>query len=156
MSENINIGIGEEARAEIAGGLKRLLADTYTLYLKTHNYHWNVTGPRFRDLHLLWEEQYTELAVAVDDVAERIRTLGHPAPGTYREFAGLTSIDEPETVPDAEGMLRDLLAAQEAVVRTARDVLPPAQDAGDESSASLIADRMVVHEKAAWMLRSLL
>ena len=156
MSENINIGIGEAARAEIAAGLKRLLADTYTLYLKTHNYHWNVTGPRFRDLHLLWEEQYTELAVAVDDVAERIRTLGHPAPGTYREFAGLTSIEEPKATPDAEGMLRDLIAAQEAVVRTAREILPPAQDAGDESSASLVADRMVVHEKAAWMLRSLL
>jgi len=156
MGTAINIGIDEEARAEIAGGLKRLLADTYTLYLKTHNYHWNVTGPRFRDLHLLWEEQYTELAVAVDDVAERIRTLGHPAPGTYREFASLTSIEEPVTVPDAEGMLRDLVAAQESVVRTAREILPAAQDAGDESSASLIADRMVVHEKAAWMLRSLL
>ena len=156
MSDKINIGINDEARAEIAAGLKRLLADTYTLYLKTHNYHWNVTGPRFRDLHLLWEEQYTELAVAVDDVAERIRTLGHPAPGTYREFASLTRIREPETVPDAEGMLRDLVSAQESVVRTAREILPPAQDAGDESSASLIADRMVVHEKAAWMLRSLL
>ncbi len=156
MSENINIGIDDAARADIASGLKRLLADTYTLYLKTHNYHWNVTGPRFRDLHLLWEEQYTELAVAVDDVAERIRTLGHPAPGTYREFAELTSIDEPDAVLDAEGMLRDLIAAQETVVRTAREILPPAQDAGDESSASLIADRMVVHEKAAWMLRSLL
>ena len=162
MSDNIsiinsiNIGIDDAARAEIAGGLKRLLADTYTLYLMTHNYHWNVTGPRFRDLHLLWEEQYTELAVAVDDVAERIRTLGHPAPGTYREFASLTSIDEPAAVPDAEGMLRDLITAQETVVRTAREILPPAQDAGDESSASLIADRMVVHEKAAWMLRSLL
>ena len=156
MSDNINIGIDDKARAEIASGLKRLLADTYTLYLKTHNYHWNVTGPRFRDLHLLWEEQYTELAVAVDDVAERIRTLGHPAPGTYREFAGLTSIDEPEGVPDAEAMLKDLIAAQESVVRTAREILPPAQSVGDESSASLIADRMVVHEKAAWMLRSLL
>ena len=156
MSENINIGIDDAARADIASGLERLLADTYTLYLKTHNYHWNVTGPRFRDLHLLWEEQYTELAVAVDDVAERIRTLGHPAPGTYREFAELTSIDEPDAVLDAEGMLRDLIAAQETVVRTAREILPPAQDAGDESSASLIADRMVVHEKAAWMLRSLL
>ena len=156
MSDNINIGIDDEARAKIAAGLKRLLADTYTLYLKTHNYHWNVTGPRFRDLHLLWEEQYTELAVAVDDVAERIRTLGHPAPGTYREFAGLTSIDETEGVPGAEGMLCDLITAQESVVRTAREILPPAQDAGDESSASLIADRMVVHEKAAWMLRSLL
>ncbi len=156
MSDKIDIGINDEARAEIAAGLKRLLADTYTLYLKTHNYHWNVTGPRFRDLHLLWEEQYTELAVAVDDVAERIRTLGHPAPGTYREFASLTSIHEPETVPDAEGMLRDLVSAQESVVRTAREILPPAQGAGDESSASLIADRMVVHEKAAWMLRSLL
>ena len=156
MSNKINIGIDDEARAAIAAGLKRLLADTYTLYLKTHNYHWNVTGPRFRDLHLLWEEQYTELAVAVDDVAERIRTLGHPAPGTYREFAGLTSIAEPDNVLDAEGMLRDLVEAQEAVVRTAREILPPAQGAGDESSASLIADRMVVHEKAAWMLRSLL
>ena len=156
MNEAIDIGIGEQDRAAIASGLARLLADTYTLYLKTHNYHWNVTGPRFRDLHLLWEEQYTELATAVDDIAERIRTLGHPAPGTYREFAGLTRIEEREGALDAEAMLRDLLGAQEAVVRTAREILPPAQAAGDESSASLIADRMLVHEKAAWMLRSLL
>ncbi|MEM1432671.1 MAG: Dps family protein [Pseudomonadota bacterium] len=152
----INLGITSEAREQIAEGLSRLLADSYTLYLKTHNFHWNVTGPRFRDLHLLFEEQYTELATAVDDIAERVRTLGFPAPGTYRQFSALTSIDEPEDVPPAETMLAALAADQEAVVRTARAVLPLAQEAQDESSASLIADRMAVHEKAAWMLRSLL
>jgi starvation-inducible DNA-binding protein len=151
----INIGISDEARNRIAGGLSRLLADSYSLYLKTHYYHWNVTGPRFRDLHLLFEEQYTELATAVDEIAERVRTLGYQAPGTYAAFAKLTQIDEDTDVPDAETMLRNLVTAQETLVRTAREVLPSAQEADDESSASLIADRMVVHEKAAWMLRSL-
>ena len=152
----INIGIDDDARKRIADGLSRLLADSYSLYLKTHYYHWNVTGPRFRDLHLLFEEQYTELATAVDEVAERIRTLGYQAPGTYRAFASLTQIAEDNGVPDAEAMLRNLVDAQETLVRTAREVLPAAQDADDESSASLLADRMVVHEKAAWMLRSLI
>jgi starvation-inducible DNA-binding protein len=154
--KNIDIGIDSGDRQKIASGLGRLLADTYTLYLKTHNYHWNVTGPRFRELHLMFEEQYTELAVAVDDVAERIRTLGFPAPGTYREFAGLTAIEEVAGVPAAEDMVRDLVTAQETVVRTCREILPAAQAANDESTASLVADRMVIHEKTAWMLRSLL
>ncbi|MGI9326916.1 MAG: Dps family protein [Pseudomonadales bacterium] len=159
MSDNvpsINIGINDEARAQIAAGLSRLLADSYTLYLKTHNYHWNVTGPRFRDLHLLFEEQYTELAAAVDLIAERIRTLGVKAPGSYSAFARLTQIQEEDDIPSAEQMLQNLVVAQETLVRTAREVLPTAQDADDESSTSLIADRMVVHEKSAWMLRSLI
>jgi starvation-inducible DNA-binding protein len=151
----INIGIETRDCKAIAEGLSRLLADTYTLYLKTHNYHWNVTGPRFRDLHLLFEEQYTELATAVDEIAERIRTLGYPAPGSYREFGRLTSIEEETGVPAAEQMVRELVIAQETVVRTCREVLPLAQQADDESTASLVADRMMVHEKSAWMLRSL-
>lgn len=156
FEQPINLGISTEDREQIADGLSRLLADSYTLYLKTHNFHWNVTGPRFRDLHLLFEEQYTELATAVDEIAERIRTLGSPAPGTYRQFSALTTIEEPDGVPAAEAMLSALVTDHEAVVRTARAVLPLAQQAADESSASLIADRMVVHEKSAWMLRSLL
>lgn len=152
----INIGLEDADREQIANGLCRLLADTYSLYLKTHSYHWNVTGPRFRDLHLLFEEQYTGLAAAVDAVAERIRTLGHPAPGTFREFQQLTSIDEVAGSPAAEEMLRDLVTANEIVVRTCRQALPAAQQAGDESTVGLLADRLAVHEKAAWMLRSLL
>jgi starvation-inducible DNA-binding protein len=152
----INIGIDSNDRQKIAAGLTRLLADTYTLYLKTHSYHWNVTGPRFRDLHLLFEEQYTELAMAVDAIAERIRTLGYPAPGTFREFLDLTTIEEVPGAPAAEDMLRDLVTAQEIVVRTCRETLPAAQQAGDESTVGLVADRMAIHEKAAWMLRSLL
>lgn len=155
-AKDINIGIDSDDRQQIAGGLTRLLADTYTLYLKTHSYHWNVTGPRFRDLHLLFEEQYTELATAVDDIAERIRTLGYPAPGTFREFLELTAIEEIAGAPEAEDMLRDLVVAQEILVRTCREILPTAQQADDESTASLVADRMATHEKAAWMLRSLL
>lgn len=155
-AKEINIGIEQQDRKQIAGGLTRLLADTYTLYLKTHSYHWNVTGPRFRDLHLMFEEQYTELAAAVDDIAERIRTLGYPAPGTFREFLELTTIEEVPGAPDAEDMVKDLVTAQEIVVRTCREILPATQDANDESTASLVADRMATHEKAAWMLRSLL
>ncbi|MGH1440715.1 MAG: Dps family protein [Cellvibrionaceae bacterium] len=151
----IDIGIDEKERKVIAEGLGQLLADTYTLYLKTHNFHWNIVGPRFRELHLMFEEQYTELAVAVDDVAERIRTLGFPAPGTYRQYAELSSIKETEGVPSADEMIRILTEDNEAVVRTARRILPSAQDVGDESTASLISDRMVVHEKTAWMIRSL-
>jgi starvation-inducible DNA-binding protein len=155
-ASDINIGIDSDDRQKIAGGLTRLLADTYTLYLKTHSYHWNVTGPRFRDLHLLFEEQYTELAAAVDAIAERIRTLGYPAPGTFREFLALTAIEEVPGAPAAEDMLHDLVTAQEIVVRTSRETLPAAQQAGDESTVGLVADRMAIHEKAAWMLRSLL
>ena len=153
---HIDIGIDEKERKIIAEGLGQLLADTYTLYLKTHNFHWNVVGPRFRELHLMFEEQYTELATAVDDIAERIRTLGFPAPGTYSQYANLSAIKETTGVPAAEAMIRILTEDNETVVRTARRILPLAQDADDESTASLIADRMVIHEKTAWMIRSLL
>ncbi|MEQ8859807.1 MAG: Dps family protein [Pseudomonadales bacterium] len=155
-AKDINIGIDQDDREQIASGLIRLLADTYTLYLKTHSYHWNVTGPRFRDLHLLFEEQYTELAQAVDDIAERVRTLGYPAPGTFREYLELTTIEEVPGAPAAEAMVSDLVTAQEIVVRTCREILPSAQKAGDESTVGLVAERMATHEKAAWMLRSLL
>jgi starvation-inducible DNA-binding protein len=151
----INIGINEQDRIEIANGLKHLLADSYTLYLQTHNFHWNVSGPRFRDLHLMFEEHYTELATAVDEIAERIRTLGVAAPGTYKAFSELSSIDEVDGVPDAETMVEILTASHEQLVRTARKVLKTAQDADDESSAALVSDRMRVHEKTAWMLRAL-
>jgi len=156
MKASIDIGIDAPQRERIADGLATLLADSYTLYLKAHNYHWNVTGPRFRELHAAFEEQYTELALAVDAIAERIRSLGAPAPGTYRDFGARTSIREADGVPTAEAMIRDLLAGHETVVRTARAVLPLAQQAGDESSVNLLTDRMAVHEKTAWMLRSMI
>jgi starvation-inducible DNA-binding protein len=156
MSTNIDIGIKEADRAKIAQGLSRLLADTYTLYLKTHNFHWNVTGPMFQTLHLMFETQYNELALAVDLIAERIRALGHPAPGTYAEFSKLASIKEPKGVPSAEDMIRELVAGQEAVVKTARSVFPLVDKVNDEPSADLLTQRMQVHEKTAWMLRSLL
>ena len=152
----IDIGIPANDREAIAGGLARVLADSYTLYLKTHNYHWNVTGPLFNTLHLMFEAQYTELAQAVDEIAERIRALGYPAPGSFREYAGLTSIEEDTNAPDAETMTRRLVAGQEAVVRTARQVFPLAAEAHDEPTADLLTQRMQVHEKNAWMLRSLL
>jgi len=154
--ESMNIGIDPQQRAEIAQGLKHLLADSYTLYLQTHNFHWNVTGPQFRELHLLFEEHYTELAVAVDDIAERIRTLGVNAPGTYKEFAELSSIKDVDGVPSAQEMIETVTASHEQVVRTCREVLKKAQEADDESSAALISDRMRIHEKTAWMLRALL
>lgn len=152
----IDIGIGEAERKRIADGISHLLADTYTLYLKTHNFHWNVTGPMFNTLHLMFEEQYTELAQAIDAIAERIRALGFPAPGTYRQFAELSSIEEAEGVPDAQEMIRQLVQGQEAVVRTARKVLPVAAEVNDEPTVDLLTQRMQVHEKNAWMLRSLL
>ena len=152
----INIGINDSDRKEIAAGLSRLLADTYTLYLKTHNFHWNVTGPMFQTLHLMFETQYTELALAVDLIAERIRALGHPAPGTYAEFAKLSSIKEEPGVPHAEVMIRQLVEGQEAVVRTARSIFPMVEKAGDEPTADLLTQRMQTHEKTAWMLRSLI
>jgi len=152
----IDIGISPEQRKQIADGLSRLLADSYTLYLKTHNYHWNVTGPMFNTLHLMFEQQYTELATAVDEIAERIRALGVPAPGSYKAFAKLTSIEEEEQVPDAETMIRQLVLGQEAVVRTARELFPLVEDASDEPTADLLTQRMQVHEKTAWMLRSML
>jgi starvation-inducible DNA-binding protein len=152
----INTGIDEKSREEIAQGLSHLLADTYSLYLKTHYFHWNVTGPMFQTLHLMFETQYTELALAVDLVAERIRALGFPAPGTYSEFARLSSIGETAGVPKAEEMIRLLVEGQEAVVRTARSIFPAADRANDEPTADLLTQRMQVHEKTAWMLRSLL
>ena len=155
-SMTIDIGISESNRAAIAAGLSKLLADSYTLYLKTHNYHWNVTGPMFNTLHLMFEAQYTELALAVDLIAERIRALGHPAPGSYKAYAELTDIPEEEGTPSAEEMIRRLVAGQETVVRTARSVFPLVDEAHDEPSADLLTQRMQVHEKNAWMLRSLL
>ena len=151
----IDIGISEQDRESIAGGLKHLLADSYTLYLQTHNFHWNVTGPQFRELHLMFEEHYTELAVAVDDIAERIRTLGVAAPGTYRAFAELSAVEEVDGVPEAGEMVSVLTRAHEQVVKTCRDVLRKAQEADDESTAALVSDRMRVHEKTAWMLRAM-
>jgi starvation-inducible DNA-binding protein len=153
---NIDIGIDDADRHEITEGLSRLLADSYTLYLKTHNYHWNVTGPMFQTLHLMFETQYTELALAVDLIAERIRALGAPAPGTYREFASMSSIDEDTDSPNATEMIRRLVDGQHAVARTARTVFPVADRAGDQPTADLLTQRLQVHEKTAWMLRSLL
>jgi starvation-inducible DNA-binding protein len=152
----IDIGINETDRNQIAEGLKNLLADSYTLYLQTHNFHWNVTGPQFRELHLMFEEHYTELAVAVDDIAERIRTLGFAAPGTYKEFAKLSAIEEVDGVPASEDMVKILLQGHQQVVKTCRDALKLAQDSDDESSAALVSDRMREHEKTAWMLRATL
>lgn len=152
----INIGISEKDRKKIADGLGRMLADSYTLYLKTHNYHWNVTGPMFQTLHLMFMTQYNEIWMAVDMVAERIRALGYPAPGTYKEFAALTSIEDSKGTINAKEMIRQLVAGQEAVVRTARAVLPIAEKAGDQPTVDLLSARMQVHEQNAWMLRSLL
>lgn len=153
---SVNIGISDKDRKKIAEGLCKLLADTYTLYLKTHNFHWNVTGPMFNTLHLMFETQYNELALAVDAIAERIRALGYPAPGTYKEYAKLSSIAEEEGVPEATEMIRKLVEGQEAVVRTARSLFPAIDAAGDEPSADLLTQRMQTHEKTAWMLRSML
>jgi starvation-inducible DNA-binding protein len=152
----IDIGIKDPDRKAIAEGLSRLLADTYTLYLKTHNFHWNVTGPMFQTLHLMFEQQYNELALAVDLIAERIRALGHPAPGTYADFAKLSSIKETPGVPKAPDMIKRLVEGQEAVVRTARSIFPLVDEVNDESTADLLTQRMQLHEKTAWMLRSLL
>ena len=156
-STAIDIGISAKDRAAIADGLSRLLADTYTLYLTTHNFHWNVTGPMFNTLHAMFMGQYTELWNAVDPVAERIRSLGHPAPGSYAAFGRLSSLpDAPETPPKALEMVRVLVAGHEAVARTARALFPLADKAGDEPTADLLTQRLTVHEQTAWMLRSLL
>jgi starvation-inducible DNA-binding protein len=152
----IEIGIEAGERKAVAEGLGKLLADSYTLYLKTHNFHWNVTGPMFSTLHLMFEQQYTELALAVDLVAERIRALGHPAPGTYEQFARLSSVNSAVGVPPAPKMVRELVEGQEAVARTARNVFPIAEHAGDQVTMDLLTQRLQVHEKNAWMLRSLL
>ncbi len=152
----IDIGIEEKDRREIADGLSRLLADTFTLYLKTHNFHWNVTGPMFQTLHLMFEQQYNELWTAGDLIAERIRALGFPSPGSYKEFSTLTAIKEADGVPSAEEMIRQLVEGQETVARTARSVFITAEDANDAPTADLLTERMQIHEKTAWMLRSLL
>lgn len=155
-ASDIDIGISAKDRQRIAEGLSRLLADTYTLYLKTHNFHWNVKGPMFQTLHLMFEAQYNELALAVDLIAERIRALGHPAPGTYKEYARLSSIPETAGVPEARAMIQLLVEGQEAVARTARGLFPAVDKAADEPTADLLTQRMQVHEKTAWMLRALL
>ena len=152
----IDIGIKKEDRKAIADGLSHLLADTYTLYLKTHNFHWNVKGPMFQTLHLMFETQYNELALAVDLIAERIRALGEPAPGSYSDFARLSPIKEAKGVPAATKMIAELVAGQEAVARTARRIFPLVEKANDEPTADLLTQRMQIHEKTAWMLRSLL
>ena len=156
MNDSINIGIAGDQRKAIADGLSVLLADTYTLYLKTHNFHWNVSGPMFNTLHLMFEQQYNELAIAVDDIAERIRALGIAAPGSYSQFARITNIEEETDVPRAEAMIAQLVQDQETVVRTAREIFPLADAARDEPTADLLTQRMQVHEKTAWMLRSMI
>jgi starvation-inducible DNA-binding protein len=152
----IDIGISENDRKAIANGLNHLLADTYTLYLMTHNFHWNVKGPMFNTLHLMFETQYTELAEAVDVIAERIRALGYPAPGTYGEFIEMSSIKEITGQPNAEEMIKHLVHGQESVVRTARSLFNVVEKASDGPTADLLTQRMQLHEKTAWMLRSLL
>ncbi|PJI38979.1 Dps family protein [Ferrovibrio sp.] len=156
MAVAIDIGIADKERKKIADGLSRLLADTYTLYLKTHNYHWNVEGPMFQTLHTMFELQYTELALAVDLIAERIRALGHYAPGSYAQYAKLSSIKEETGVPGAQDMIKDLVKGNEAVSKTARAIFPVVEKSSDEPTADLLTQRMQVHEKTAWMLRSLL
>ncbi|MFN4309434.1 MAG: Dps family protein [Ferrovibrio sp.] len=152
----IDIGIPDKERKKIADGLSRLLADTYTLYLKTHNYHWNVEGPMFQTLHTMFETQYTELALAVDLIAERIRALGHYAPGSYAQYAKLSSISEETGVPGAQDMIKNLVKGNEAVSKTARELFPVVEKSSDEPTADLLTQRMQIHEKTAWMLRSLL
>lgn len=152
----IDIGISEKDRAKIAEGLSKLLADDFALYLKTHNFHWNVTGPMFQTLHVMFEAQYNELWIALDAIAERIRALGFPAPGTTSQLERLASIPETEGVPDAKQMIRLLVEGHEAVARTARKLFPAVERASDEPTADLLTQRLQVHEKTAWMLRSLL
>ncbi|MCX7902043.1 MAG: DNA starvation/stationary phase protection protein [Burkholderiaceae bacterium] len=152
----IDIGIAEKDRAKIAEGLSRVLADTFALYLKTHNFHWNVEGPMFNTLHQMFQEQYTELWNALDLIAERIRSLGHPAPGGFKAFGKLTGIEDTDGVPEAMDMVRELVKGHEAVARTVREVFPAAQKGHDEATVDLLTQRLQVHEKTAWMLRSLL
>ena len=156
VNNKIDIGISTADREKIAGGLSRLLADTYTLYLTTHNFHWNVTGPMFNTLHTMFMTQYTELWNAVDPIAERIRALGFPAPGTYTQFGALSSIEEVQGVPNADRMVRILVKGHEAVAKTARSIYPVAEDADDQPTADLLTQRLDIHEKTAWMLRSIL
>ena len=156
MATAIHTGISAKQRAAIAQGLSRLLADTYVLYLKTHSFHWNVEGPMFQTLHLMFMGQYTEIWNAIDPIAERIRSLGNYAPGSYKQYVKLATIKESEGVPRAEKMIAELIAGQEAVARTARLVLPLADDANDQPTLDLLTQRLDIHEKNAWMLRSLL
>ena len=156
QAPSIDIGISADERQKIAQGLSALLADSYTLYLMTHNFHWNVTGPQFNSLHQMFMAQYTEQWNAIDIIAERIRALGHAAPGTYKEFVKLASIKEVEGVPNANDMIRHLVAAQEATARTARKLYPVVEAANDQPTADVLTQRLEVHEKTAWMLRSLL
>lgn len=153
---DIYIGMTDAQRKTIADGLSKVLADSYSLYIKTHNYHWNVTGPQFSALHMMFEQQYTELAQAIDEIAERIRALGHLAPGSYREFAKLTSIADGDNTRSADDMVKDLVEGQEILVRTCRELFPAVEAADDQPSADLLTVRMQVHEKTAWMLRSML
>ena len=152
----IDIGIADEARKEIVEGISRLLADSYSLYLKTHNFHWNVTGPMFQTLHLMFETQYNELALAVDLIAERIRSLGEFAPGSYSRYSELSSIEEENGVPSAEQMIAQLLSDHETIIRSIRSIFPITERSNDESTADLLTQRMQIHEKTAWMLRSLI
>ena len=152
---NINTGIPKQDRKVIAEGLTRFLADSYTLYLKTHNFHWNVTGPMFQTLHVMFEQHYSELALAVDTIAERIRALDHYAPGSYREYTKLTKIKDAVGIPKAEEMVKQLVEAHETVIRTAREVFPAAEKGKDQVTMDLLTQRMDIHEKTAWMLRSL-
>jgi starvation-inducible DNA-binding protein len=153
---SVDIGIEAADREKIVKGLSALLADSYLLYLMTHNFHWNVTGPHFNSLHNMFMQQYTEQWTALDEIAERIRALGHPAPGTYKQFVALASIKEVESVPKSDDMIRYLIGAQEATARTARALLPVADEANDQPTADVVTQRLNVHEKTAWMLRSLL
>ena len=153
---NINIGISENKRLETANGLSTLLADSYTMYLKTHNYHWNVSGPMFTTLHELFEDQYTHLASSVDEIAERIRILGQRAPGSYREFSELTSIKDDIRVPGAQEMIQNLLIGHEQIVNTSKGILPTLEGGSDEGTLSLLSSRIEYHEKTAWVLRSML
>ncbi len=152
----IDIGINAEDRKKIANGLSQLLADTYILYVKVHNFHWNVTGPMFSTLHQMFEQQYTELAMAVDLIAERIRALDHPAPGSYHQFSSLTTIPEETGVPSAQDMVRQLVAGNEAVVKTAKSIFASIDGVNDEATADILTQRIQLHEKTAWMLRSML
>jgi len=156
VSRPVGIGIADEQRKSISAGLSTLLADSYTLYLMTHNFHWNVTGLQFNSLHIMFMQQYTEQWTALDDIAERIRALGHPAPGTYQQFVKLASFKEVEGVPKADAMIVHLVDAQEATARSARSLFPLVEEANDQPTADLLTRRLEVHEKTAWMLRSLL
>lgn len=151
-----NIEMTDEAKKVCVDALSKILADTYVLYLKTHNYHWNVEGPKFRSLHEMFEEQYRDLWDSIDDIAERIRALGHYAPGTYAKFQALSTVKDNEDIPVADNMLKELIADNETVTRTIRSALPTVQEAGDEASAGLLTDRLTTHEKQLWMMKSML